>query len=307
MILTCHYLLFSGVNSRLGHYLGGTGNIIFFLLSALLYGNKYNSAAIRNVSFESSRFIKGRIIKIGSSLYPFLIIVISLFIFFDVKFSWINVGLNFAFLGFCGKLPGLGHLWFITVIMLCYTEMVIFIKLKPKIHFFSWIFLLTMIFLMSLSALFQNPIGVFIHMGFFGFLFLNANRFYEKVQNIIWWQAMLIVVFIVSYIYAIMNGLSEKNHVCYLLLTEFSGFLILALLIRYLPKNLNKRVEFLSDISLEIYLIHHFILAGPIISIVSWTNIHIVNFALLIITSVLLGYFLHLISLWFNKVITRIL
>ena len=38
VIVSCHYLEFSGVNVGLGRYLGLVGNMIFFLLSALLYG-----------------------------------------------------------------------------------------------------------------------------------------------------------------------------------------------------------------------------------------------------------------------------
>ena len=38
IIVACHYLEFSGVNVGLGRYLGLVGNMLFFLLSALLYG-----------------------------------------------------------------------------------------------------------------------------------------------------------------------------------------------------------------------------------------------------------------------------
>ena len=41
MILLCHYFLFSDLNTGIGRYLGGTGTMVFFLLSAFLYGLKY--------------------------------------------------------------------------------------------------------------------------------------------------------------------------------------------------------------------------------------------------------------------------
>ena len=40
-ILLCHYFIFSDLNSGVGRYLGGTGNNIFFFVSALLYGTIY--------------------------------------------------------------------------------------------------------------------------------------------------------------------------------------------------------------------------------------------------------------------------
>ena len=48
MILLCHYFLFSDLNSGIGRYLGLTGNIIFFLISALLYSLKKQSGKLNN-------------------------------------------------------------------------------------------------------------------------------------------------------------------------------------------------------------------------------------------------------------------
>lgn len=43
MILLCHFFLFSDSNTGVGRYLGGAGNMIFILVSALLYSSKYDS------------------------------------------------------------------------------------------------------------------------------------------------------------------------------------------------------------------------------------------------------------------------
>lgn len=42
LIIICHYLEYSGVNEGLGRYTGRVGNMLFFLISALLYGQKMN-------------------------------------------------------------------------------------------------------------------------------------------------------------------------------------------------------------------------------------------------------------------------
>ena len=307
MILTCHYLLFSGVSSGLGRYLAGIGNMIFFLLSALLYGNKYNSSnnsVIEKTPFETIRFVKGRIIKIGSSLFPFLIIMALLFIAFDVDFSWVDVGLNFAFLGYFGKLPGLGHLWFITVLFACYVEMVMLIKIKPNNPYFAWAFLAAMIFLMFLGERLRVTVGAFVHMGFFGLVFLKSQWLYEKSQRIRLWHTLVIILFNMACILLELNGMFEKSQGCHVLLTDFCGLFLLTLFLRYLPNRPNKLVAFFSGIGLEIYLIHHTLCAGPIIRVTSWPYNHLVNFSAMVIMSVLLAIVLHYISMWLNKLLS---
>lgn len=310
MILTCHYLLFSGVSSGLGRYLAGIGNMIFFLLSALLYGNKYNSSnnsVIEKTPFETIRFVKGRIIKIGSSLFPFLIIMVLLFIAFDVDFSWVDVGLNFAFLGYFGKLPGLGHLWFITVLFACYVEMVMLIKIKPNNPYFAWAFLAAMIFLMFLGERLRVTVGAFVHMGFFGLVFLKSQWLYEKSQRIRLWHTLVIILFNMACILLELNGMFEKSQGCHVLLTDFCGLFLLTLFLRYLPNRPNKLVVFLSGIGLEIYLIHHILCAGPIIKVSSWSCFHIINYAIMVVLSVLLAFFLHYVAQMFSKIATKVL
>lgn len=36
------------------------------------------------------------------------------------------------FLGYLGKLPGNGHLWFLTVLMACYAEMLLLLRMRIK-------------------------------------------------------------------------------------------------------------------------------------------------------------------------------
>ncbi len=42
MILLCHFFIFSDMNTGVGRYLGWVGNLIFLLISAILYSAKYN-------------------------------------------------------------------------------------------------------------------------------------------------------------------------------------------------------------------------------------------------------------------------
>ena len=310
MILTCHYLIFSGVSSGLGRYFAGTGNMIFFLISALLYGNKYNTdndPVENETQFDLVKFIKKRIVKIGSSLYPFLFILFLSFVFCGVKFSWFDAGLNIVFLGYFGKLPGNGHLWFITVLMACYIEMAVLVKIRPENKYFPWLFLTGMVLLMFLGEWLGVPSQAFIHMGFFGFMFLKNQWFNKKFQEIKGWQALLIVLFNVICMILNLNGLFEISRPLHFLLSDLCGLSLLALALRYLPKYNNKVVTFLSGISFEIYLIHHTFCAGPIIRITSLTGIHVFNYLVLVLLSVLLSVILHYTAQWFTKIMDRLL
>ena len=102
VILLCHYFLFSSLNSGIGRYLAGTGNMVFFLVSALLYGLKY---PVGGQTMDYKRFVVKRITRIGASVWPFLLILVTLYLVFGVGFSWLDVGLNFVFLGYLGQLP----------------------------------------------------------------------------------------------------------------------------------------------------------------------------------------------------------
>lgn len=72
MILLCHYFLFSDLNTGISRYFAGVGNMIFFLVSAVLYGIKYN---IDNQSVDYKKFIAGRIIRLGAPTWMFLLLL----------------------------------------------------------------------------------------------------------------------------------------------------------------------------------------------------------------------------------------
>ena len=304
MILLCHYFLFSDLNSGVGRYLAGSGNIVFFLVSAFLYGQKYNSVSQKNSDgsvnggqvFDCQSFVFSRIAKLAASVWPFLVVVISLYIAMEIEFSWKDVGLNFLFLGYLGELPGNGHLWFLTILILCYIEIIFFEKFRLKRGYVPWFLLLLSILVVVIGEKIGIPSGALLVFGLFAFIYLKSEWYREKSKAMQWWMAIAIVVinvvtFIIEY-----NGLFEKSRIIHFLLTGLCGLSLLSLMLRYLPNKKVRIVSFLSGISFEIYIVHHTLCSGPFVRITSWTCGHVLNFIIMFFLSVILAVVLNFIA-----------
>lgn len=122
-IVMCHYLANSGLNYSLGVLFGSVGNCMFFVLSAFLFGFKWSS---NHKNRFGSDFIIGRFMKLAASLYPFLFLLIISFIIAKVDFEWFDIIMNYLFLGWFAKLPANGHLWFLTILIICYSFFLLF-------------------------------------------------------------------------------------------------------------------------------------------------------------------------------------
>ena len=108
-IVACHVCYAIGWNV-IGQYLGGTFNVIFFMLSAILLGLSVNKAKTGGDSLNYFSFIIKRIIRLESSLLPFLLSWGIVFIITGTSFTVKAFLENVFMLGWFAKLPGLGHL-----------------------------------------------------------------------------------------------------------------------------------------------------------------------------------------------------
>lgn len=121
IIVNCHFFLFGGCDGmgQIGGYLGGVGNFIFFAISAVLFGLRYEQKGAS--AFETKPFMKKRLVRLFASLWPFLIAILTIYSFIGVEYNVVKAAMNFVGLGWFGKLPNIGHLWFVTMIIFCYT------------------------------------------------------------------------------------------------------------------------------------------------------------------------------------------
>jgi len=293
MILLCHYFLFSSLNSGIGRYLAGTGNMVFFLVSALLYGLKY---PVGGQTMDYKRFVVKRITKIGASVWPFLLILVTLYLVFGVGFSWFDVGLNFVFLGYLGQLPGNEHLWFLTVLMACYAEIMLLRRLNIGDRIAPWVFLGVSILLVVVGEWLGIPSGAFLTLGLYAFVFMRGEWFLQKSKSMKPWMIIAIVLlnavcFVLEY-----YGLFVWSRSLHFIFTGLCGLALLSLLLRLLPDKTNKVTTFLCGISFEVYLVHHTLCAGPFISVTQWQFGNVGNFCFLVALSVGLAFVLKLIS-----------
>lgn len=283
MILLCHYFLFSDLNSGIGRYFAGVGNMIFFLVSAFLYGTKYGGA-LQEIDYK--QFIVGRIKKLGPPLWLFLVILVLLYLVLGIRFSWLDAALNFLFLGYLGKLPGNEHLWFLTVLMACYAEMMLLLRFKANGRPVPWVILAVSVLLVVVGERFGIPSGAFFTIGLYGFVFLKSEWFLQKSKSMTWWMAAMILVLNAVCFYYEYKGLFQISRSIHFLLSGLCGFSLLSLMLRVIPDKSNKVISFLGGISFEIYLVHHTLCAGPFFSVVRWPFGHLLNFIVLVVLSV---------------------
>lgn len=297
MILLCHYFLFSDLSSGIGRYLGGTGNIIFFVVSALLYGLKYHTPnGNSEAQIDCYSFAIRRCIKLGSSVWPFLILLVTFYIIYNVDFSWVDVSLNFVFLGYLGKLPGNGHLWFLTILIVCYAEMLLLLKLKSIRTYVPWLIIVSSVIVLLIGEKMGIPSGVFVAIGMFGFVFIKGNWILEKSKEMHWAVAVSMIVLNVLALILEYNGLFGYSRVLHFLLTGICGLSLLSVLLKIVPNKNSSVISFLSGISFETYIVHHTMCAGPFFAITHWPFGHVLNFIALVVLSIIIATMLNFIS-----------
>lgn len=116
-----------------GQQLGGTFNAVFLLLSAILLGRSKRLAGA-----PPRKFLSRRVLRIGTPLWVFLALFFAATATWtDVRIPMMKAAAEFAFLGWPIKLPGLGHLWFVTLILLCY-GLVVFLERVPRLFDTAW-------------------------------------------------------------------------------------------------------------------------------------------------------------------------
>lgn len=300
-ILLCHICFGMGW-SAMGRFCGSTFNTVFFLLSAIILGlniNKYNFGGGKKCIFS---FLYKRVARLLCSLWPILIVFAVLFYLIGIDFSLTSFVANMLMLGWFAKLPGLGHLWFVTMIMALYVTFTI-IGRNPKAFKKSAIWVCVCLPLHALVAQMGLP-------GYFFLILLYCSLAFLYAQEIVkWLSAVPIWIFIIAatainvasylliYNKIIGNGLFA-NYV-----TTMGGFAIFALLYRifkiYTP---GKLLCGISALSYELYLIHHPFCLGELSYFKLFPALDNYTVALLIITtSIVCAYILKRLS---NKIYT---
>lgn len=130
-ILLCHSCFEFGTNfTWLGRYLGLTFNFLFLILSAFLLGMTWR---IKGSPRYSIGFITHKIGRLSKSYYPYLTVLFVFLYLSQDFFSWRKIITHLTYLPWFDKINGFGHLWFMSMIVICYVGCFLFSKLNAKI------------------------------------------------------------------------------------------------------------------------------------------------------------------------------
>lgn len=307
MIVSCHYLMFTGAG-LLGRFFANIGNFIFFAISAILFGLRYESKGAS--AFVPKPFLIKRLVRLFASLWPFLIAVLTIYTCIGVEYSPLRAAMNFVGLSWFAKLPNIGHLWFVTMIILCYIMYVVCAKIQI-ISKLNWLYGGGILLVISMILeCYVDYIGLpgylfmvlFYSLWFFG----NAGRFINWVKTIptLWlWLGFMVcntAALALCYHCGFTLGISAQRFACYL-----SGLSWLVVFLRYgTHAKPYGWLMFLSGTSYEIYLVHHVLCQGEL-SIIHTTDYAIVNYMTLWGVSICLGWGLKQIGDRLNRIIIK--
>lgn len=305
-ILICHFLFNWESTTGTGRWLASTFNVIFLMLSAILFGLKWDETGNKPLPIS---FITKRIMRLTCTYYPFLAIMFC-FLFFIDRYSLgiKDIIMHLTFLPWFDKLPGFGHLWFLTMIVICYVGILIYSRFRKYLHYL----LLPLLFVSAgLHYVFLSlglPGQMLSYLIVFVIIFEHCDKFccYAKKASL-YLSVPTTITATIGIAALFYQGIYENNR----FVAEWLGiidavlimFCTLALFNKIKTEKCDRVTTFLSNISFEIYLVHHVFAFGTY-SIINICPPHpIVAFAALVTLSITLATILH----WFSTKITKIL
>lgn len=172
------------------------GVIIFFFMSGFLYGDK----EITNVG----KWISNRFVRLMLPIYIFLIYLLVIFLFqkkaISIEVLLIHVLnlqgiINTYFLG-------LGHLWFVSVIMICYLLTPIIYKINEKnnsLNLYKFLFVsVVLIVLQIILSLILNYHLIGIYLVYIYVYFLGYYSKKIKWMNLVKYANIFLIIAVVS-------------------------------------------------------------------------------------------------------------
>lgn len=296
-ILFCHFSneMQNNIGTALGQFFN-VGVFIFLFISGYLFGKK----EINNIKeWYTKRFCR--------IFIPVWIWTLIVNIIYAIKGQEISIVGIMAYLfnlqGFFGMTNGLEHLWFLSLIMICYLITPILYKLRNKTNkSLKYLIILAGIIVISVLISYLNVrIGMYIFectLYIFAYYYsFNEEKYnLNKIKNIIF-----IGIMVVSMIIRVVTKKYLDNTVIYsnfiVLLTQS----LIAISIFFIIKNIkinikNKKViqciNHLDEVSFYIYIVHYIFCVGPIDIIYPMSKIYIFQVIITLIISYLLGVLL---------------
>ena len=284
-IVVCHILQY--MDNNVWGQLFNTGVQVFFVVSGYIFG-------LRNFSNWGGYFEK-RIKRIFLPYILFLLIVIPLYtIFYSELVDWDNVFIKIIKLCFVEEIKGLGYLWFVIAILICYLAVPIIQKIKGKVHYLYLV--VSALLLLIINIHFAGMRYYYILLFALAYLWPSDNRFYHLFG--IACTTLLIVLVLCKG----MDVLAYYEHhwlwAYFHCLTGFAFFYVCGLLFTWLDiQVIPKTVKLISDYSYEIYVVHGFYILGPF-SPLCYTENFSLGVLYVIMLTIFSAYLLKKLHVW---------
>ncbi len=256
----------------IGRFCGYLFVQIFFLLSAYLLGIKYGSMPIDLL------FLLKRWKRLSVVYYPFLLIVICSILLLGGNVTWKNVLTHFTYTNYFlqDTLLGVpfGHLWYISMMMLCYVSLLVLRK-KTDSLFRGWgglVLLMVTYFVCVLCLKHHIPSRIPIVVTSYLIVFKRAKDiclWFKKLMNVpVYIYAFTILCNVSCIGLFLFWNLNDKLLIrdIIVLITACSWLLFFMTVLR--DMKCGKVLGFISTISFELYLVHHPFVLGDL----SWLN-----------------------------------
>ena len=264
-IVCSHFFFNYHETMGLGRCCACTFNVLFIAMSGLLLGMSWERDGYPVYKLD---FLKHRFKRIIVTYYPFLVLM---FLFLKgiagYEISIKDMLMHIMFLPWFDKMPGFGHLWFLTMIAFCYVAVYIFAKRHKGVLvalngggnlFLNVIALIAVVVIHFFCELKGLPGQMILYLGVFLMCFLYAKVIVGNLEK--WgWNFFISSLIILSIIIALFfYGLYDTMRPLAECLGVISAGLVMALIIKiFKGVRPNKVAEFVAGISFEIYLVHH--------------------------------------------------
>lgn len=297
-ILICHSCLdLSQSTIWIGRFLGTTFNFLFLVLSAFIFGQLWNN---NNRSPYNLKFVSKRIVKLSRSYYPYLVFLFFFLYITQSNITYHQIITHIFYLSWFDKIKGFGHLWFMTMIVLCYCGCYIVTKRAIASILYNRVISLVLV-IGGIGAdyylsKFNLPGYLFSYLVGYLLIFFNANELISRIKKINIWYNIIQFAIINSFgILMFYQDIFTTNPFFAYLLgmgCALSEFCFLLNICSKFPTS--KIIILLSSISFEIYLVHEFFLGNY--SIYRYVNNPIIAFFALVFLSIIAAIILHTLS-----------
>lgn len=287
LILACHI-----VQEHNNSYINMTAQFlnvgvpIFIIISGCLYGQK-------EIKEKYFRWIIKRVRRILIPMYFFMVflLIVNLAIGNNIRMAnWIAYIFNLQ--GFQIYVHGAEHLWYLTIIMICYLITPILNKYRRKIsnkNLVIYIFI-GVLLQISISYFINTQLGIYlIYLLLYIISYIIGCRIDIIISKKLMFSSILLAG--ISGILRISARVFFDNSILYNVIVVgytqgLIAFCIFYIFI-YMCRNIkeNKIINFLDSISFEIYLVHYMYVVGPL-RLMGLTNSFIVNTIITLVISI---------------------